>query len=111
MEDLRPLTLVCKHLRNESHDETIARLGKQKHAAHAATHRLRKKVRELQLAVQILSAVWIHTERQNETLRQQFRDFVENALENQIAAWKNGQAIFCVCSGAGRQLLVCWMVC
>ena len=82
MEDLRPLTLVCKHLRSESHDDTVARLGKQKHAAHAATHRLRKKVNELQLAVRLLSAVWIHTERQNATLRQQCRDFVEKALEN-----------------------------
>ena len=80
MEDLRPLTVVCKHLRSETLDETVNRLSKQKHAAHTQTCRLRKKTRELQLAVHLLSAMWLNVERQNTALRQQMQQYVQEAI-------------------------------
>ena len=80
MEDLRPLTVVCKHLRSESLDETVTRLGKQKHAAHAQTHRLRKKVRQLQLTVRLLTAMWLNIEHHNSMLREQVQKYVDRAV-------------------------------
>ncbi len=45
MEDLLTLVTACKHLSHEARDQTVARLQKQKHAAHAINHRLRLKIR------------------------------------------------------------------
>ncbi len=59
MEDLRPLITTCKHLRREARDETIERLCRQKHAAHARASRLRRKVNELELTNRLLSACWV----------------------------------------------------
>ena len=82
MEDTRPLALVCKHLAQETRDETLTRMMKQKHAAHAATHRLRKKVRELELAVSLLAAVWTVTERHNAIMNARIDEIVSNAKKN-----------------------------
>ena len=81
MDDLAPLTIVCKHLKQETRDDIIARLRKQKQAAHASNARLRKKVRELELAVRLVSAVWVAVEQHNDILNRRVNEIIGQATE------------------------------
>ena len=81
MEDCLPLSLVCKHLNEETRDETYLRLRKQKHAAHAQSSRLRKHLRESELALRLVSAACIATQRHNRLLAAQIQEMVDKALE------------------------------
>ena len=79
MESLRPLATVCKQLRQETRDDTVTRLQKQKHAAHTRIYRLNRKMKELELANRLLTAVWLTTKRQNEAIQAHVLRFVEDA--------------------------------
>ena len=45
MDDLAPLTIVCRHLRSETRDETVTRHRKGKRAAQTAKCRLQAGLR------------------------------------------------------------------
>ena len=55
-------------MRQEARDETVERLRRQKHAAHAQTYRLRAKIKQLELANKLLAACWTAAIRHNEVL-------------------------------------------
>ena len=72
MDDLSALVVTCKHLHAER-DEIIARLQKQKHAAHAMCHRLRTKLRSMELTSGLLIALYTSSEAHCRIMREQFR--------------------------------------
>ena len=78
MEDLQPLTIVCRHIRDEARDATIFRLRKQKSAAHAHNYRIRRKMRKLELTNRLLTSVYIACEQHNTTLRKLIEEFVDD---------------------------------
>ena len=84
MESIRPLATVCKQLRQETRDDTVTRLQKQKHAAHTRIYRLNRKMKEMELANRLLAAVWLATKHQNEAIQAHVLRFVEEvrALED-----------------------------
>ncbi len=73
MEDIQPLTTVCKHLHEEARDETVSRLQNQKHAAHNKVYRL---------TVRILGAAWNATARHNTILNNLIQELAEQARQN-----------------------------
>ena len=78
MEDLQPLTIVCRHIRGEARDATIFRLRKQKSAAHAQNYRIRRKMRKLELTNRLLTSVYMVCEQHNSTLRKLIEEFVDD---------------------------------
>ena len=72
MDDLSALVVTCKHLHAER-DANIARLQKQKHAAHAMCHRLRTKLRSMELTYRLLLALYSASEAHCRMMREQFR--------------------------------------
>ena len=79
--NLDALTLTCRHLHNER-DEAMARLARQKHAAHVMCHRLRGKLRKMELSHRLLLGVFLATERHNQILREQARRLVQDDLQD-----------------------------
>ena len=75
--DLDALTLTCRHL-NAERDEAMAKLARQKHAAHAMCHRLRWKLRKMELTNRLLLAVFMASEQHNRILREETRQRVED---------------------------------
>ena len=73
------MATVCKQLRQETRDDTVTRLRKRIHAADTRIYRLRKKLKEMELANRLLAAVWIATKHQNEAIQAQVHRFVEEA--------------------------------
>ena len=84
MEDLQPLITTCKQLRNEARDETVLRLRRQKHAAHARTYRLMAKVKELELANRLLAACWASASRHNDILNGRIAEIVKQAQQDTL---------------------------
>ena len=78
--ELDALTLTCRHLRNER-DETIARLAKQKHAAHAMCHRLRGKLRRMELTNRLLLALFLASERHNQVITERVAAAMADGME------------------------------
>lgn len=78
--ELDALTLTCRHLRAER-DETIARLAKQKHAAHAMCHRMRRKLRQMELTNRLLMALFLASEQHNRVIAERVRTAVEAGME------------------------------
>ena len=78
--ELDALTLTCRHLRNER-DETLARLAKQKHAAHAMCHRLRGKVRRMELTNRLLLALFLASERHNRVITERVAAAMDAGME------------------------------
>ena len=72
MDDLSALVVTCKHLHAER-DEIIARLQKQKHAAHAMCHRLRTKLRSMELTYRLLLALYSASEAHYRIMHEHFR--------------------------------------
>ena len=72
MDDLSALVVTCKHLHAER-DEIITRLRKQKHAAHAMCHRLRTKLRSMELTFRLTLALYAASEAHCRIMREQFR--------------------------------------
>ena len=81
MEDILPLALVCSRLREETRDDTVTKLQKQKHAAHTRCYRLSMRIRELELANRLLAAVWVTTKRQNDEIHNQIQGFMQELEE------------------------------
>ena len=79
--ELDALALTCRHLRNER-DAEMTKLAKQKHAAHAMCHRLRTKMRRLELSNRLLMAVYLATENHNRILRERVVDTVEAEMSD-----------------------------
>ena len=79
--ELDALALTCRHLRNER-DSEMTKLAKQKHAAHAMCHRLRTKIRRLELSNRLLMAVYLATESHNRILRERVVDTVEAEMSD-----------------------------
>ena len=77
--ELDALTLTCLHLRN-TRDYDMAKLVKQKHAAHSTCYRLRIKLRRLELANCLLLVVLTSSEVHNRELRDRIRSVVETEL-------------------------------
>ena len=80
MDDLSALVVTCKHLHAER-DQIIARLQKQKHAAHAMCHRLRTKLRSMELTYRLLFALYAASEAHCRTMREQFRQQSNEMLD------------------------------
>ena len=78
--ELDALTSTCRHLRAER-DETIARLAKQKHAAHAMCHRMRAKLRQMELANRLLKALFLASERHNRIITERVTAAIEAGLQ------------------------------
>ena len=81
MEDLTALCIACKHLNTDCRDATYSKLMKQKHAAHSQTHRLKKKLAIMELANKLLTMCWIRIVRENQSLRDQISEYVEQARQ------------------------------
>ena len=54
MEDLAPLTVVCRHLKNETREAAYTRLRRSKRAAQVQNCRLRAKLRRAEQDNQFL---------------------------------------------------------
>ena len=78
--ELDALTLTCRHLHNER-DETIARLAKQKHAAHAMCHRMRVKLRQMELSNRLILALYLASERHNRSITERVTAAIEAGME------------------------------
>ena len=78
--ELDALTLTCRHLRNER-DETIARLVKQKHAAHTMCYRLRGKLRRMELTNRLLLALFLASERHSQVITERVATALDAGME------------------------------
>lgn len=70
------LQLASKFWGLECRDDELTRLKKQKHAAHSHVHRLRKRVKELELARHLVTVVYLATAHSNDVLRERIRQFL-----------------------------------
>ena len=77
--ELNALTITCRHLRHER-DETLAKMAKQKHAAHAMSCRLRKKLRRMELSNRLLIAMYLTSENGARVLRERVVAETEDAM-------------------------------
>ena len=78
--ELDALTLTCRHLRSER-DETLAKMAKQKHAAHAMCHRLRGKLRRMELTNRLLLALYLASERHNHVITERVAAAMADGME------------------------------
>ena len=78
--ELNALTTTCKHLRTER-DNELAKLAKQKHAAHTMCYRLRGKLRKVELSNRMLIAMFLATENHNRILRESVIRRAQDAME------------------------------
>ena len=81
--ELDVLTTTCRHLRAER-DEPMARLRKQKHAAHATCYRLRVKIRKMELSNRLLLANYLANERSNQAFRETLAEIIRTELDAEI---------------------------
>ena len=79
--ELDALTITCRHLHNER-DAAMAKLARQKHAAHMMCHRLRWKLRKMELTNRLLLAVFLASEKHNQVLREHAGRLVEEDLQD-----------------------------
>ena len=79
--ELDALTITCRHLHNER-DDALAKLARQKHAAHVMCHRLRWKLRKMELSNRLLLGIFLATENHNQVLREQAKRLVEDDLRD-----------------------------
>ena len=77
MDDLAPLTVVCRHLKSETRDAAYARLWKSKRAAHAQNCRLRAKLRRAERNNAVLLTAFLITTDQLRELHERVTRFVQ----------------------------------
>ena len=77
MDDLAPLTIVCRHLRSETRDETLTRHRRGKRAAQTAKCRLRAKLTRVETSAAILLTAYLTTLRQYNELHERVAHFVQ----------------------------------
>ena len=78
---LSALTTTCKHL-GLQRDASINKLRKQKHAAHTMCHRLRQKLRKLELSHRFLLAIYVVEADHNRLLCERIRQAAQEELAN-----------------------------
>ena len=78
---MEALTITCKHL-NLEHDSAVAKLRKQKHAAHQVAHRLKRKLRQLELSNHLLLMAYMAGTAHNRVLQEQLQQRVEAELQD-----------------------------
>ena len=78
---LNALTTTCKHLALQR-DDSINKLRKQKHAAHTMCHRLRQKLRKLELSHRLLLAIYVIEADHNRLLCERIRQAAQDELAN-----------------------------
>ena len=78
MEELAPLTVVCRHLKSETRDATYVRLWKSKRAAHAQNCRLRAKLRRAERNNAVLLTAYLITTEQLSELHERVAKFVQD---------------------------------
>ena len=78
--DLDALTLTCRHL-NAERDEAMAKLARQKHAAHAMCHRLCGKLRTMELTNRLLLALFLASERHSQVITERIAVAMADGME------------------------------
>jgi len=75
------LVITNKFWNTECRDDELQRLKRQKHAAQSQVCRLKKKIRELELARGLLTLVYIATCQSNTVLHERIRQYVQDLDE------------------------------
>ena len=83
MDTLQALAVTCKHLHQEL-PSTLTRLQKQKAAAHTRAYRLRRQVLKLELANNMLLAMWLTVRRHNELIQMEINRYVQELKKSEI---------------------------
>ena len=78
MDDLAPLTVVCRHLKSETRDATYVALWKSKRAAHAQNCRLRAKLRRAERNNAVLLTAYLITTEQLQELHERVARYVQD---------------------------------
>ena len=79
--EMEALTITCKHL-NLEHDSAVAKLRKQKHAAHQVAHRLKRKLRQLELTNRLLLVTYLAGSAHTRILQEQIERRTEAELHD-----------------------------
>ena len=77
MDDLAPLTIVCRHLRNETRDAAYVRLRKSKRAAQTQNCRLRTKLRRAERNNAVLLTAYLITTEHLQELNERVARYVQ----------------------------------
>ena len=77
MDDLAPLTIACRHLRNETREAAYVRLRKSKRAAHVQNCRLRAKLRRAERNVAMLLTAYLITSEHLQQLNERVAKYVQ----------------------------------
>ena len=77
MDDLAPLTIVCRHLRNETRDAAYVRLRKSKRAAQTQNCRLRAKLRRAERNNAVLLTAYLITTEHLQELNERVTRYVQ----------------------------------
>ena len=70
------LVIASKFWHTECTDDQLQRLKRQKHAAQSQVCRLKKKIRELDIAKGLLTLTYIATYQANDVLHERIRRYV-----------------------------------
>ena len=70
------LQLANQFWQSECRDGELTRLKKQKHAAHSQVNRLKRRIKELELARHLITVVYLATAHSNDVLRERIRQFL-----------------------------------
>ena len=77
MDDLAPLTIACRHLRNETRDAAYVRLRKSKRAAQTQNCRLRAKLRRAERNNAVLLTAYLMTTEHLQELNEHVTRYVQ----------------------------------
>ena len=75
------LQLANQFWKHECRDDELTRLKKQKHAAHSQVHRLKRRIKELELARHLITVVYLATSHSNDVLRERITKFLADLDE------------------------------
>ena len=78
MDDLAPLTVVCRYLKSETRDATYVRLWKSKRAALAQNCRLKAKLRRAEQNNAVLLTAYLITTEQLRELHEHVARYVQD---------------------------------
>ena len=77
MEDLAPLTVVCRHLKNETREAAYTRLRRSKRAAQVQNCRLRAKLRRAERNNAVILTAYLITTEQLQELHERVTRYVQ----------------------------------
>ena len=72
------LQFVNKFWQSETRDAEMQRLRKQKHAAHSNVHRLKRKIKEMEIARRLLLVAFLATANANSVLHERIERYVSD---------------------------------